>query len=322
TRAEQGQHQHRGHDAGDQHRRELPQQMRRRACRPAESHVGPAQSASPEQVYPDRDEPGHRTARQHGQRDDRQPEPDDPGRLEPEHADDHDDDEADAVQQDPRQCSDRHPASDRRGPAAGGGLVRAGGLGSGGCGCHAPQCADQRRESATRQGASVAASICSSVTPSTSSTRVRPSASRSNTPSSVMVPATQPRPVSGRVVSATILDEPFLATWSITTTIRRAPTTRSMAPPMPLTMAPGTIQLAMSPAGLTSMAPRIATSILPERIMPKLMAESKMADPGRVVTVSLPALIRSGSTSSGCGYGPMPSSPFSDCSVTVTPSGT
>ena len=32
--------------------------------------------------------------------------------------------------------------------------------------------------------------------------------------------------------------------------------------------------------------------------------------------------LRSGSTSSGCGYGPMPSSPFSDCRVTLTPSGT
>ncbi len=44
------------------------------------------------------------------------------------------------------------------------------------------------------------------------------------------------------------------------------------------------------------MAPRIATSIWPPRIIPKHVAESKNAAPGSTVTVSLPALIRSGST--------------------------
>ena len=41
-----------------------------------------------------------------------------------------------------------------------------------------------------------------------------------------------------------------------------------------------------------------------------------------MVTVCLPALIRSGSTSSSRGNGPMPSNPFSDCSITSIPAGT
>jgi hypothetical protein len=49
--------------------------------------------------------------------------------------------------------------------------------------------------------------------------------------------------------------------------------------------------------------------------MPKEVDDEKIADPGMAVTVSLPALIMSGSTSASCGYGPMPSNPFSDCSL-------
>ena len=41
--------------------------------------------------------------------------------------------------------------------------------------------------------------------------------------------------------------------------------------------------------------------------------------PGSTVTVCLPALIRSASTSSSVGNGPMPSRPFSDCSITSMP---
>ena len=56
--------------------------------------------------------------------------------------------------------------------------------------------------------------------------------------------------------------------------------------------------------------------------MAKLWAELKMLVVGSAVTVCLPALIRSGSTSSSNGNGPMPSMPFSLCRVTVTPAGT
>ena len=44
--------------------------------------------------------------------------------------------------------------------------------------------------------------------------------------------------------------------------------------------------------------------------------------PGISLTVSFPALIRSGSSCPSTGYGPIPSIPFSDCSVTSIPAGT
>ena len=47
----------------------------------------------------------------------------------------------------------------------------------------------------------------------------------------------------------------------------------------------------------------------------------KMLEPGSVVTVSFPALIKSASTASRAGYGPMPSSPFSLCSSIFMPAG-
>jgi hypothetical protein len=87
----------------------------------------------------------------------------------------------------------------------------------------------------------------------------------------------------------------------MSTTTFLAPCTRSMAPPMPLTIFPGIIQLAMSPAADTCMAPRMAASIFPPRIIPKLVAESKNDAPRSTVTVSLPALIRSGSTRESSG---------------------
>ena len=59
-----------------------------------------------------------------------------------------------------------------------------------------------------------------------------------------------------------------------------APCTRSIAPPGPFTIFPGIIQFARSPVADTCIAPRIAASILPPRIMPKLVAESKNAAPG------------------------------------------
>ena len=55
---------------------------------------------------------------------------------------------------------------------------------------------------------------------------------------------------------------------------------------------------------------------------PKLVAESKNEAPFRTVTVSLPALIRSGSTASSVGYAPTPRMPFSDCSTSSTSSAT
>src|ERR1700728_4859624 len=59
----------------------------------------------------------------------------------------------------------------------------------------------------------------------------------------------------------------FLAECSMTTTTFLTPPTRSMAPPIPLTTLPGIIQLARSPFSATCMAPRIAMSMWPPRII-------------------------------------------------------
>ena len=136
-----------------------------------------------------------------------------------------------------------------------------------------------------------------------------------------MIRSTTRTPVSGSEHSLTILGVPSLATCSVSTTTRGVPATRSIAPPMPLTILPGMVQLARSPVAETCMAPSTAIFTWPPRIMPKLVAESKMEPPGSTVTVCLPALIRSASSSPSYGNGPMPSSPFSLCSTTRTPSG-
>ena len=59
----------------------------------------------------------------------------------------------------------------------------------------------------------------------------------------------------------------------------------------------------------------------PPRIIPKESADEKYEAPGRIVTVSFPALMRSGSTSSSVGYGPSPRMPFSDWRITSMPGG-
>ncbi|MNP67815.1 hypothetical protein D3C76_1636880 [compost metagenome] len=51
-------------------------------------------------------------------------------------------------------------------------------------------------------------------------------------------------------------------------------------------------------------------------------AESKIDAPRRAVTVCLPALIMSASIVLSVGNSPMPSKPFSDCSMTSISSGT
>ena len=60
----------------------------------------------------------------------------------------------------------------------------------------------------------------------------------------------------------------------------------------------------------------------PPRIIAKLSALEKKLAPGTAVTVCLPAFTRSGSISDSRGNGPIPSSPFSDCSHTCMPAGT
>jgi len=84
-----------------------------------------------------------------------------------------------------------------------------------------------------------------------------------------MIRSTTRRPVSGKEHSLTIFNAPSFATCSMSTMTRLAPWTRSMAPPIPLTILPGIIQLAMSPTRDTCIAPRMAASILPPRNHPE-----------------------------------------------------
>mmetsp|Transcript_57521 Transcript_57521/g.175180 ORF Transcript_57521/g.175180 Transcript_57521/m.175180 type:complete len:269 (+) Transcript_57521:299-1105(+) len=146
-----------------------------------------------------------------------------------------------------------------------------------------------------------------------------PVVTKSKTPSSVMQRLTTRAPVSGKPQLCFNLCLPPLARCSITTSTRESDDTRSMAPPMPLTILPGMIQFAKSPFAATSMAPRMVTSTWEPRIIAKESDEEKLAEPGMVVMVSFPALIRSGSTSASVGYGPMPNNPFSLCNSMRTP---
>src|ERR1035437_6350687 len=141
---------------------------------------------------------------------------------------------------------------------------------------------------AEMRSGSVAARTPASVTPGAHSTSTRPWSVTSRTARSVMMRWTTRSPVSGKEHSLTILKSPFLATCSIRMMTLRAPWTRSMAPPMPLIIVPGIVQLARSPVAETCIAPRIA------------------------------ALIMSGSWSPSKGYGPVPRMPFSDCSTSST----
>jgi hypothetical protein len=54
-----------------------------------------------------------------------------------------------------------------------------------------------------------------------------------------MIRCTQRRPVNGSVHSRRIFASPRRDTCSIVTTTRRAPATRSIAPPIPFTIFPG-----------------------------------------------------------------------------------
>src|SRR3984893_12509743 len=131
--------------------------------------------------------------------------------------------------------------------------------------------------SATRNSASVFDFTSSSVTPSASSISAMPSLpclSMVKTARSVTTRSTTRSPVSGRLHFLRSFG-PSLAECSITTTTRLTPATRSIAPPMPLTILPGIIQLARSPFCATCIAPRIDRSICPPRTMPKDSADEK-----------------------------------------------
>ena len=143
----------------------------------------------------------------------------------------------------------------------------------------------------------------------------------SSTAKSVTTFLTQPTPVRGKVHSVSSLDSPSRLLCCMATMMFSALATRSMAPPMPLTMRPGIFQLAMSPRSETSMAPSTVSWTLRARIMPKDVALSKSDAPASAVMVCFPALMRSASSSPSKGKGPMPRIPFSDWNSTSIPWG-
>ena len=128
-------------------------------------------------------------------------------------------------------------------------------------------------------------------------------------------------PVNGKLHCGNNFELPALSQCCMATMMFFALATKSIAPPMPLTILPGTFQFAMSPFSLTSMAPKIVRSTFWARIIPKLMALSKIEEPSRNVTVCFPALIKSASSSPSKGKGPIPKIPFSLCNSTSIPSG-
>ena len=132
-----------------------------------------------------------------------------------------------------------------------------------------------------------------------------------NTARSVTTTSTASLAVSGNVHARTSLRSPVGVVDVIVTTTRRAPTTRSIAPPTPRTSLPGIAQLAMSPRSLTCSAPSTATSTWPPRIIAKLEALSKDDAPGRAVIGRFAASTRSASSALSSGRGPTPSRPFS-----------
>ena len=105
------------------------------------------------------------------------------------------------------------------------------------------------------------------------------------------------------------------------TITRRAPVTRSIAPPIPGTILPGTIQLASRPSRSTCRPPSTVTSRWPPRISPKERALSKDAAPGRAEMGEPPASVRSWFSAPVIGPD-MPTMPFSDWKNTWRPTGT
>ena len=90
-----------------------------------------------------------------------------------------------------------------------------------------------------------------------------------------MIRCTAPTAVSGSVHFLRIFFSSPLATCSIMTITRLAAATRSIAPPIPLIILPGIIQFARSPFSATCIAPRIAQSMWPPRIIANESADEK-----------------------------------------------
>lgn len=123
----------------------------------------------------------------------------------------------------------------------------------------------------------------------------------SKTPWSVISISTQLTPVHGKSIYLLNFFSPYLSVIAISTITFLQDDTRSMAPPMPLTNLPGMIQLARSPDWLTYNPPKIVMSKWSPLIILNASALSTNTPPFFTVTVSLPALINSGSSFPGSG---------------------
>lgn len=113
----------------------------------------------------------------------------------------------------------------------------------------------------------------------------------------------------------------FSALCCITTITLDPLFTKSIAPPIPFAIFPGIIQFAISPVLLTWRAPNMVISRCPPLIIPNDSDDEKKDDPGNVVIVYLPALIKSASSVPCSGYGPTPNTPFSAWIFILTPGG-
>lgn len=95
----------------------------------------------------------------------------------------------------------------------------------------------------------------------------------SKTAKLVITTSTTPFPVKGKLFYANNLWSP-LAVCSITTTTFDPHATKSIAPPIPLTIFPGMIQLEISPVSEIYIAPNIVKSKCPPLIIANDKAES------------------------------------------------
>ena len=116
------------------------------------------------------------------------------------------------------------------------------------------------RLSLSRRARPVLAATSSRLTPSASSTSLRPDGGRRRTRQSSVMTVDHAHAGQRQRALGDDLRIAVLGACSISTTTRVTPATRSIAPPMPLTILPGTIQLARSPLLVTSIAPSTETS--------------------------------------------------------------
>src|SRR6516225_291764 len=173
----------------------------------------------------------------------------------------------------------------------------------------------------TTSFASVAASTSWTSTPGAVSSKVARPSGKPMTASSVTSRWIVREEVSGSVHSRTTFDRP-LAVCCMATTTRRAPDTRSIAPPMPGTILPGIIQFASWPRSLTCRPPSTVMSTCPPRISPNDTALSNVHAPGIALTGRPPASVRYRSAIPSSRIGAVPIRPFSDWKKMCMPGGT